>query len=270
MVTPRHAARLIVGSLLFFLMRSLRLFLFFNSSLLLSIPVKSFILEKTMASSKNAPATLPRLLLFLLVLSLSFNIIFSIREWRRDVVVRVSDGDTFSLADGRRIRLLGVDAPETGRCMSEEAKNRLTQLVLGKHIRLKDTTHDDYGRILASVIVDKLFDYKNLAMINRVMVEEGLGLYHNSGGQYAQVLSGASQVARTRKLGIYSESCTPIVSPNIRCTIKANIRDGKKTYFLPSCGNYDDVIVSTSFGDQWLCTESEAKANGFTKSQTCR
>lgn len=224
-------------------------------------------------------------LVLLCITSISFNIVFVIRQWRRDVVVRVSDGDTFTLSDGRRIRLLGVDAPEIGRCLSEEAKQRLSQLVLGKHVRLKDISHDDYGRILASVIVDyqpldrwmaylyhrfiRKDQYKNLAMINRVLVEEGLGLYHNSGGQYTGVLRSASQVARTSKLGIFSEVCTPTVAPKPGCSIKGNIRDGKKTYFLSTCGNYDDVIVSTSFGDEWLCTEREAKANGFIKSPTC-
>lgn len=270
MMTPRHAIRLIVGSLLFFLMRSLRLFLFFNSSSLLSIPLKSFILE-IMRTSKKVPVTLPGLLLFFLVLSLSFNIIFAICQWRRDTVVYVVDGDTFTLADGRRVRLLGLDAPEIGRCMSEEAKNRLSQLVLGKHVRLKDVGyHDDYGRILASVIAFRLFDHNNLAMINRVMVEEGLGLYHNSGGQYAEVLRVASQVARTGKLGIYSDICTPKVPPQTGCTIKGNIRDGKKTYFLSSCYNYSDVVVSTSFGDSWFCSEAEAQKNEFVKSPTCK
>ncbi len=227
----------------------------------------------------------PVLLVFFFT-SLCFNIIFVIREYRRDVVVRVSDGDTFTLADGRRVRLLGVDAPEMGRCASVEAKNRLSQLVLGKRVRLKDIGyHDDYGRILASVLVDAPFDtwmeylyfrfikkapYKNLVMINRVMVEEGLGLYHNSGGQYTEVLSRASQVARTGKLEIYSETCTQIFPKNPMCLIKANIRNNKKTYFLPSCFNYSDVIISTSFGDEWLCSEADAKKNGFTKSSTCR
>ena len=226
------------------------------------------------------------ILVLLCITSISFNIVFAFRQWRRDVVVRVSDGDTFTFSDGRRIRLLGVNAPELGKCLGEEAKQRLSQLVLGKHVRLKDVSHDDYGRILASVIVDyQPFDrwmaylyhrfirkdyYKNLAMINQVMVEEGLGLYHNSGGQYTGVLRSASQVARTGKLGIFSELCTPTVSPIAGCSIKGNIRDGKKTYFLPTCGNYEDVIVSTSFGDEWICTESQAQTKGFTKSPTCR
>lgn len=232
----------------------------------------------------KANTVLP-IIIIILLLSITLNIIFVLREYRRGVVVRVSDGDTFSLADGRRVRLLGVDAPEIGRCMSEEAKQRLSQLVLGKHTRLKDETNDDYGRILASVLVDAPLDkwmeylyfrfikrapYKNLVMINRVMAEEGLGLYHNSGGQYTEVLSIASRVARTGKFGIYSEACTQTIPPEDDCAIKGNIRDGKRTYFLPACGNYDDVIVSTSFGDEWFCSEKDAQTAGFTKSATCR
>lgn len=222
----------------------------------------------------------------ILLISITFNIILFVRDYHRDVVTRVSDGDTFTLSDGRRIRLLGVDAPETGRCKSQEAKERLTQLVVGKHVRLKDIGyHDEYGRILASVLVDapiskwmeylyfrfvNKWPYKNLVMINRVMVEEGLGRYHNSGGQYTQVLSSASQVARTGKLGIYSETCTQRTPPTSGCTIKGNIRDSKKTYFLPNCFNYGDVVISTSFGDSWFCSEKEAEAAGFTKSPTCK
>ena len=236
-------------------------------------------------AKRKANILLP-IIFIILSLSITFNIILVIHEGQKNIVVRVVDGDTFTLTDGRRARLLGVDAPEMGRCMSEEAKARLSELVLGKYVRLKDVGyHDDYGRILASVLVDAPFDkwmeylyfrfvkkapYKNLVMINRVMVEEGLGLYHNSGGQYTEVLSRASQVARTGKLGIFSQQCAQLVSPKPTCTIKGNIRDNKKTYFLPSCFNYTDVIVSTSFGDAWFCGEKEAVGAGFTKSQTCK
>jgi endonuclease YncB( thermonuclease family) len=227
-----------------------------------------------------------RLIFVLLcIISISFNIVFMFREWQRNTVIFVADGDTFSLADGRRVRLLGVDAPELGRCMSSEATARLQELVGGKQVRLKDVTHDDYGRILASVLVDAPFSqwmeylysrfikrapYKNLVMINRVMVEEGLGLYHNSGGQYVEVLRSASQVARTGKLGIHSNVCSSLAAPILGCVVKGNIRSGKKTYFLPDCGNYEDVVVSTSFGDSWFCSEEEARTSGFTKSPTCR
>jgi len=50
-----------------------------------------------------------------------------------------------------------------------------------------------------------------------------LGLYHNSGGQYTEVLRSASEVARTGKLGIYSEMCTQIFSKKPTCLIKARV-----------------------------------------------
>lgn len=235
-------------------------------------------------AKRKANILLP-IITIILSLSITLNIILLIRDYRRDSVVRVSDGDTFTLSDGRWVRLLGVDAPEIGRCASVEAKSRLSQLVLGKHVRLKDVSHDDYGRILANVLVDAPFTkwmeylyyrfikrapYRNLVMVNRVIVEEGFGLYHNSGGQYTEVLRTASQVARTGKLGIYSETCTQISPKHASCVIKANVRNNKKTYFLPSCSNYGDVIISTSFGDSWFCTEKEATDAGFIKSVTCK
>lgn len=227
---------------------------------------------------------IPRFIYILLFLLLSLCIIFAIRDWRRNVVVRVVDGDTFVLRDGRQIRLLGIDTPETGRCMADRATTRLSQLVFGKYVRLKDETHDSYGRILANVIADESFSmwmkylysrfvskdgYHGLAMVNRVMIEEGLGKYQFSGTQYGEVLKGAHEVATTGKLGVYSSLCRQIETKRFDCQIKGNIRDGKKTYHLPTCANYGDTIVDTSFGDQWLCTEQEAEAAGFTRSPKC-
>ena len=227
---------------------------------------------------------IPRFIYIILFLLLSLCIIFSVREWRRNVVTRVVDGDTFILRDGRQIRLLGVDAPETGRCMADRAKARLEQLVLGKYVRLKDQTHDTYGRIMANVIADESFflwmkylysrfvskdGYHGFAMVNRVMVEEGLGKYRFSGTELAEVLKHAHEVATTGKLGVYSAVCRQIETKRFDCQIKGNIRDGKKTYHLPTCANYNDTIIDTSFGDQWFCSEKEAKSAGFARATGC-
>jgi endonuclease YncB( thermonuclease family) len=227
---------------------------------------------------------IPRFIYIIFILLLSLCIIFGIREWRRNVVIRIVDGDTFILRDGRQIRLLGIDAPEKGRCMADRAEVRLSQLVLGKYVRLKDQTHDSYGRILANVIATESFPmwmkylysrfiskdgYHGLAMINRVMVEEGLGKYQFSGTQYSQVLKLAHEVATTGKLGVYSSVCRQIETKRFDCQIKGNIRDGKKTYHFPTCVNYADTIIDTSFGDQWFCTEKEALAAGFSRASGC-
>ena len=93
------------------------------------------------------------------------------------VLVRsVVDGDTIDVANVGRVRLLGIDAPELGRGFDtsapfgREARERLTQLVLHRWVRLEQegATRDVYSRHLAYVVTgDGVF-------VNAVLVREGL------------------------------------------------------------------------------------------------
>ena len=93
------------------------------------------------------------------------------------VLVRsVIDGDTIDVATVGRVRLLGIDAPEIGRGFdtsapfAREARERLTQLVLHRWVRLEQegATHDVYNRHLAYVMTeDGLF-------VNAALVRDGL------------------------------------------------------------------------------------------------
>ena len=89
----------------------------------------------------------------------------------RAEVERVIDGDTIVLKSGERVRLIGIDAPEKGENCSEEAKNRLQQLVLGKSVLLgKDVSErGKYGRLVRFVYADGLF-------VNLALIEEGFAL----------------------------------------------------------------------------------------------
>lgn len=71
----------------------------------------------------------------------------------RGIVTNVVDGDTFdiSLPSGvKRVRLIGIDAPESGVCYYQESKEALKQLLLNRDTWLeKDISEtDDYGRLL--------------------------------------------------------------------------------------------------------------------------
>lgn len=89
-------------------------------------------------------------------------------------VARVVDGDTIKLADGRTVRYIGIDTPETVHptkgleCFGEEAKLENRRLIEGKTVRLvKDVSDTDrYGRLLRYV-------YSGDDMINEVLVREG-------------------------------------------------------------------------------------------------
>ena len=93
------------------------------------------------------------------------------------VMVRaVIDGDTIDVTAVGRVRLLGIDAPEIGRGFDtsapfgREARDRLTQLILHRWVRLEQegATVDAYNRHLAYVLTeDGLF-------VNAVLLREGL------------------------------------------------------------------------------------------------
>jgi micrococcal nuclease len=75
-------------------------------------------------------------------------------EERTSPVEKVIDGDTIVLAEGERVRFIGVDAPERGEPLYEEAKE-FQEKVLRKgpaQIRAcKEEPRDGYGRTLAFV-----------------------------------------------------------------------------------------------------------------------
>lgn len=70
-------------------------------------------------------------------------------------VTKVLDGDTVEIADGRRVRYAGINAPEKTKCFFDRAKAENEQLVLNKKIRLeKDASNrDKYGRLLRYIYV---------------------------------------------------------------------------------------------------------------------
>ncbi|GAB6059962.1 thermonuclease family protein [Desulfonatronum parangueonense] len=92
----------------------------------------------------------------------------------------VPDGDTIHLEDGRRVRLLGIDAPEFGRdnapdqYYARESRDYLRRLVGSRPVRLEtdDQGPDRYGRVLAYVFLP------DGRMANQVLVEEGLAFFY--------------------------------------------------------------------------------------------
>lgn len=239
-----------------------------------------------MLMSKIPKYNLNKLFFIALLFSVLLNIIFIIDSYKRNIVVSVPDGDSLQLADGRRVRLLGIDAPEQGRCLASEARVRLTNLAQGYHVRLKDTITDDYGRILANVIIENPREwlrymkywfnrkigisdnYIPQAYVSRALVGEGLAKFEGVSSPYKEILKNAQELAKSKKIGIWSDLCRPNKPPKTECDIKGNLRAGQKKYYLPACRYYGQVIVDLSYGDVWFCSEKEAQDEGFIN--TCK
>ncbi len=122
------------------------------------------------------------------------------------VVARVGDGDSLTLADGRKLRLLQVDAPELqADCYGRAALRELAELAgPGTRVRLaRDPgldSSDRYGRALRYVFVGS----RN---VNVELVRRGAAspyFFRNDRGVYARELLVAVEAARGRRAGYWS------------------------------------------------------------------
>jgi micrococcal nuclease len=89
-------------------------------------------------------------------------------------VQRVVDGDTLLLIGGERVRLIGIDTPESVKPetppepFGHEASEFTKQLAEGRDVRLEFDRHreDQYGRTLAFVYIGEL-------LLNEEIVRQG-------------------------------------------------------------------------------------------------
>lgn len=120
-------------------------------------------------------------------------------------VARVADGDTIELEDGRRVRLVQIDAPEhVDECYGQEATARLrellpagTRVTLERDRRLDDT--DEHGRLLRYV-------HDGPRNLNLLLVRRGAAapyFYRGERGEYAERLLRAARMARAAKRGLW-------------------------------------------------------------------
>ena len=130
------------------------------------------------------------------------------------VFKRIVDGDTFwvtNLRDGSewKVRLWGVNAPDTKECYFKEAGKILEKELVGKKLSFEKYGRDDYGRILAKVFADG----KN---IEEIMVATGAAVAYDArdvhdelrpSKEYVDSLKKIEEKAKNEKLGVWSLEC---------------------------------------------------------------
>jgi endonuclease YncB( thermonuclease family) len=123
-------------------------------------------------------------------------------------VVKIYDGDTVTMADGMKIRLLQIDAPELaeGECYADKSKAALVSLLskVGT-ITLKadpaSASYDRYGRALRYIFVGKV-------NVNLEMVKIGAAapyFYQGEKGIYSAAMLKAAQDAKLYKVGLWKD-----------------------------------------------------------------
>jgi len=212
--------------------------------------------------------------------------VFDDSKDRLYLVTEVIDGDTIEINGSDRIRLLEIEAPERGECYFSESKEALSNLIQGEYVRLeKDISGIDfYGRLLRYVFLPQQ-DTMDDTFVNDYMLEQGFAdIYESSQDKrYRGILMHGRNEAVTMGKGMWSE-CeeelketterfeTNNFPPDLTCVIKGNVSKSGygKVYFLPGCADYQRVKIDFTKGDMYFCTEEEAEAAGFKKSESCK
>jgi endonuclease YncB( thermonuclease family) len=203
-------------------------------------------------------------------------------------VASVIDGDTIEI-HGQRIRLHGIDAPESSqpcdlagkpwRC-GQAAANALAEHIGRRPVTCEPRDRDRYGRLVAACSVGG-------ANISAWMVTEGWAVAYR---RYSQDFVADEATARAAKRGIWRSTfvlpwewraqrraggTVPVARPvsasspapqshRTGCDIKGNINSkGERIYHVPGGRSYANTAIDTARGERWFCSEAEARASGW-------
>ena len=192
----------------------------------------------------------------------------------------VTDGDSIRVS-GSRIRLFGIDAPESQQtCVTGgqrwrcglSATRALRKVIAGRPVVCTERDRDGYGRIVAVCRAGG-------EDINAWMVAQGMAVAYT---KYSRAYVGQQRSAKAARRGLWrGDFVTPWdwrrgkrlaaaapAAPVGECRIKGNIsRSGTRIYHVPGGQHYARTKINTAKGERWFCTESEARAAGWRRAK---
>jgi micrococcal nuclease len=185
-------------------------------------------------------------------------------------VVGITDGDTLTVLTSKKtqvkIRLAGIDAPESGQDFGSRAKQAASSLAFGKAVTIIERDIDRYGRTVAEVILP---DGRSL---NRELVGEGAAWWYRKYAASDEVLARLEAVARVERRGLWSQS-SPVPpwewrkggGPSPATGVIANRRS--HIYHRPHCPAAGRLKEDNRV---MFVTQAAAEAAGYRKAGDCR
>lgn len=194
----------------------------------------------------------------------------------------VIDGDTIAVSGTEeRIRLYGIDAPESGQTCDDaggkrylsgtRAADHLAQLI-GRSGRVQcfEADRDRYGRIVAECVM------RDNVILNAAMVRSGWAVEYDeySDGRYSE----EERTARKSRRGMWQGKF--VVPSEWRrgdqlaseraasgqpegCAIKGNISGNGRIYHMPGDHSYGRTKIDEGDRERWFCSQAEAEAAGW-------
>ena len=185
-------------------------------------------------------------------------------------IVGVSNGDTLTVLTAEKrqvkVRLHGVDTPETGQDFGSRAKQAASELAFGKQVTIRERDKDRYGRTVAEVILP---DGRSL---NREMVGQGTAWWYSKYAPADRELASLEAEAKTAKRGLWSQAAA--VPPwewrsGKGVPVTAGVVGNRRSLLnhAPNCRG----AASTSEKNRVAFkTAAEAEAAGYRKAGDCR
>ncbi len=115
-------------------------------------------------------------------------------------VISVHDGDTIRVLVGKqqkKVRLFGIDAPESNQAFGKVAQSTLKDLIWKKEVKVEFKELDRYGRIVGVVYLDSV-------NINLEMVKKGMAWVYKTYNREPSFLE-AEEIAKKSKIGLWKD-----------------------------------------------------------------
>ena len=193
--------------------------------------------------------------------------------------VEVSDGDSWRI-DGRRLRLHGIDAPETAQTCTRPSgqvwacgqwsTGTARRLFQGRAADCEIRDTDRYGRSVVRCRVGGVD-------AGAALVTSGAAFAYR---RYSQDYVGAERVAALAGRGVHgSQAENPsdyrkrtrraaVAPPPGDCAIKGNLsRSGARIYHMPGQMHYDRTVIDSGRGERWFCNEAAARSAGWRRAR---
>jgi endonuclease YncB( thermonuclease family) len=215
-------------------------------------------------------------------------------------VVGIADGDTITVLDSsntqHRIRLQGIDAPESRQAFGTRSRQNLSDLVFNRQVTVEYNSRDRYQRVLGKILVEG-------RDANLEQVRAGMAWMYR---QYADQLSAADRTAyeqaeteaRATRRGLWADenptppwdyrregrststnnsgnensgNRPPIVSVRVTPTTSMSTEQivgnrRSRIYHEPNCPNYNDVSPQNRVT---FNSRQEAEAAGYRRARNC-
>ncbi len=186
-------------------------------------------------------------------------------------VVGVADGDTITVLRDRtqvRVRIDGIDCPESGQAFGGRAKQFTSELTFGKVVRVRPHNKDRYGRTVADVVLP------DGRVLNRELVRAGFAWWFHKYAPRDTRLARLEAEAKWARRGLWSDAgpVPPWEWRNVKTTASSDetgtVIGNRQSlvYHTPGCPNGGSLSAQ-----HWIAFDSAASAQaaGYRAGKDC-